>query len=50
MVVFGYMYAISNEEVSEDADNSYFIMPYITLGLSLFIFYLNFKRNKHLIK
>ena len=50
MVVFGYMYAISNEDISEDATNSYFIMPYITLGLSLFIFYLNFKRNKHLIK
>ena len=50
MVVFGYMYAISNDDVSEDATNSYFIMPYITLGLSLFIFYLNFKRNKHLIK
>ena len=52
MVVFGYMYAISNEEVSEDADNSYFIMPYITLGLSLFIFYLNlrFLIGKHVFE
>lgn len=51
LVLFGYMFAISND-VSEDLqlDHSYSYMPYITLGLSLFIFYLNFKRNKHLIK
>lgn len=49
MVVFGYIYAVSNDDFSEEAGNTYSIMPYVTLGLSLFIFYLNFKRNKHLI-
>tara|TARA_B100000614_G_scaffold261890_1_gene293102 strand:- start:21 stop:1001 length:981 start_codon:yes stop_codon:yes gene_type:complete len=50
MVVFGYIYAVSNDDFSEEAGNTYSIMPYVTLGLSLFIFYLNFKRNKHLIE
>ncbi len=48
LVVFGYMYAISNP-VSEELNYSYTLMPYITLGLSLVIFYMNYKRNKHLI-
>ena len=51
LVVFGYMYAISNDVSEElELDYSYSYMPYITLGLSLFIFYLNYKRNKHLIQ
>ena len=49
MVVFGYMYAVSNDDFSEEVGNTYSIMPYVTLGLSLFIFYLNFKKNKNLI-
>ena len=49
LVVFGYLYAISNE-VSEELNYSYTLMPYITLGLSLLIFYLNHKRNKHIIQ
>ncbi|MAS52717.1 MAG: hypothetical protein CMD20_05890 [Flavobacteriales bacterium] len=49
LVVFGYLYAISNE-VSEELNYSYTLMPYITLGLSLLIFYLNNKRNKHIIQ
>ena len=48
LVVFGYLYAISNE-VSEELNYSYALMPYITLGLSLLIFYLNYKRNQHII-
>jgi len=48
LVVFGYLYAISNE-VSEELNYSYSLMPYITLGLSLLIFYMNFKRNKYII-
>ena len=46
LVVFGFMFAVSNEEVTEELIYSYSIMPYITLGLSLFIFYMNFKKNK----
>ena len=49
LVVFGYLYSISND-VTDELNYSYTIMPYITLGLSLLIFYLNFKRNKHIIQ
>ena len=49
LVVFGYLYSISNE-VTDELSHSYTLMPYITLGLSLLIFYLNFKRNKHIIQ
>ncbi|MBI35291.1 MAG: hypothetical protein CMP67_08010 [Flavobacteriales bacterium] len=48
LVLFGYMYAISIE-APEEFSQSYFFMPYIITGLSLLIFYLNFKRNENLL-